>query len=87
MTIFRKEHVEPFMEELDRFHNELRSLVEGEEPSTNIAERYHCGHDQFIREYVDIDLNRLAVKIAHFKVAVDNLKHLKKVAAKPIHQR
>lgn len=84
MTIIRKDHIRPFLKELDRYYQELRAAVEGLPPSANSSGDYHCAPDQFARDFADIDMDRVADYLLHFKISVDGLKRLKKYAAKPV---
>lgn len=86
MTIFRKAHVAPHLAELETFYERLRKAVEGVPGLAGVAEQYHADPDQFSREFVDIDLVQVEKAILHFKVEVDALKQLKKIAAKPVHR-
>lgn len=86
MTIFRKTHVAPHLAELEIFYERLRKAVEGVPGLASVAEQYHADSDQFSREFVDIDLMQVEKAILHFKVEVDSLKQLKKIAAKPVHR-
>jgi len=86
VAIYRKDHVDPYLRELERFYRELRNAVEGDPPNPDLAHLYHANPEQFEREYTSIDLDRVITRIEHFKVAVEALKQLKKKAAKPVHR-
>lgn len=86
MTIIRKPLLKPFLDELDEYHQRLRDVVQGREPSDSLAEHYHSNPQQFLRDYTDIDMDELEKAIKHFKVSVDHLKKLKTKAAKPVHR-
>jgi hypothetical protein len=85
MTIFRKAHLEPRLKELESFYQRLREAVHGEPPLASQSPQY-CGEDmeQFQREYTDVDLSKVEVAIAHFKVEVDTLRKIKTLASKPM---
>ncbi len=84
MTIIRKELIHPFLQELDRYYTELRRAVEGKEPSGNLSHSYHCEANQFVREYTDVDLERVGDCVGHFKISVEAVKRIKKLAAKRV---
>lgn len=84
MTIIRKDHIQPFTEQLDRYYRELRQLIAGTLPSANLSHTYHCEPDQFAREFTDVDFDQVADYLAHFRISVEALKRLKKHAAKPV---
>lgn len=86
MTIVRKPLLKPFLDELDEYHQRLRAVVEGSEPSANLAAHYHSNPEHFQRDYTDVDMDELEKAIKHFKVSVDHLKKIKSKAAKPIHR-
>ncbi|WP_435100801.1 hypothetical protein [Arhodomonas sp. AD133] len=85
MPIVRKDHLAPFLDELDEYHRRLREAVQGTTPSPNLAERYHCNPEQFAEEYADVDLDEIAKAVDHFRVAAAHLKRIKHKAAKPVH--
>lgn len=76
----------PHLDELEAFYARLRTAVEGVPGLAGVAEQYHADADQFAREFIDIDLAQVEKAILHFKVEVDALKQLKKIAAKPVHR-
>lgn len=77
-----KEHLRTCLAELDEYHQRLRSLVEGVAPNPNTCLNYNCETQQFQRDYTDVDLDALDLAIAHFNVAVNGLKTVKKRVAK-----
>jgi len=86
VTIYRRDHLEPFLRELAEYYQALKRAVEGVEPSPNEAHQYNANPEQFAREFRDVDLDRVEQQIKHFKVAVEFLPKLKKRSAKPNHQ-
>lgn len=86
MTIFRKEHIAPHLADLETFYARLLSAVQGVPGLPSMAEQYHANTEQFATEFVDIDLVKIEKAIGHFKVEVDALKHLKRLASVPVHR-
>lgn len=87
MAIFRKEHLQPEKTELDRFYAELSNTLAGREPTSGMAESFHQSVEDFQKDFTDIDLRQLNRAIAHFKVIVEDLKHVKEKEQKPIHRK
>lgn len=86
MTIFRKEHVQPYIDELEKYYGELRTLLDGTPGSANVAEQYASDPDDFVRASVDINLLALETKLKYFKVSVEALSQLKKLKWPPVHR-
>ena len=84
MAIIRKEHIQPYLAEVDRYYQELRSAIEGQTPDTSNCHAYHCEADQFVREYTDVDLDWVDSRLRHFKASVEDVKTLKKRVAKRV---
>jgi len=86
MAIYRKEHVDPYLKELESYYWNVRRAVEGDTPNPNVAASYHASPDEFAKHYVEIDIDRVERELNRFKATVENLKQLKKKASKPIHR-
>lgn len=86
MAIFRKEHLNPYLHELDSYYESLRQTAQGAAPNTNLAYDFNCTAEQFQREFTEIDLEKLQFAINHFKVTVDQLKTLKNLKLIPKHK-
>jgi hypothetical protein len=78
MAIYRREHLAPYLQELDTYYQALRQAVEGQPPNANTADQYHANPAQFEREFRDVDLRIVKRQIAHFKASVDFVKNLEK---------
>ncbi|MDR0577755.1 MAG: hypothetical protein LBI87_09535 [Candidatus Accumulibacter sp.] len=87
MAIFRKEPLREPLAELAVYYEQLRDVVAGSAPTPGMAMQYGVDTEQFAREYADVDLQKLAYAVGHFKVTVDQtLKTLKPLAQKPLHR-
>lgn len=86
MAIFRKDHLKVHVDQLDKYHQELREIILGNKPVVNNCHDYNCEADQFVKEFVDVDLDKLHYAIGYFKVAVEGLKQLEKKKAKRNHK-
>lgn len=86
MAIYRKDHLDPYLKELETYYLALRRAVEGDAPNPDVAHRYHANSDQFAREFRDVDMDRVERELSRFKATAEGLKQLKKKAAKPVHQ-
>lgn len=82
MAIIRKERIQPYLDELDRYYQDLRRAIEGQDPDTNSCHSYQCEADQFVREYAEVDLDWVDSRLRHFKASVEDVKTLKKHVAK-----
>ncbi|RHW21912.1 hypothetical protein C2846_05475 [Pseudomonas jilinensis] len=78
MAIYRKDVVRKYQEELERYYAQLSAELAGRPPSENLAHSYNREPDAFLAEFTDIDLEKLELQIAHFKVTADFLKKLSK---------
>lgn len=83
MAIYRKEHLDPYLRELETYYAALRRAVEGDPPNDNLAEQYRANPEQFRREFTEVDLERVMYQVDHFRAAVTYLKTLDKKAAPP----
>ncbi|PKD40434.1 hypothetical protein CWO84_10610 [Methylomonas sp. Kb3] len=86
MAIYRKDHVDPYLKELESYYWNVRRAVEGDTPSPNLAHQYHASPDEFAKHYCDIDMDRVERELGRFKATVDGLKQLKKKASKSTHR-
>lgn len=86
MAIYRKDHVDPYLKELETFYWAVRRAVEGDNPNPANAHLFHETPDDFGKRYTEIDMDRVERELARFKVTVDGLKQLKKKAIKKVHQ-
>lgn len=84
MAIYRKEHLDPYLRELETYYQALRRAVSGDSPSGDLAERYHADPEQFAREFREVDMKRVLYQVQHFKAAVDFLKNIKADALPPV---
>jgi hypothetical protein len=81
MSIFRKSYVEEPIQTLDRYYQELRTILIGNTPNGSAAHRYGFeDRDQFSEEFTEINVDKLLKAIEHFKVEVASLKTLKNKA-------
>jgi hypothetical protein len=78
MAILRKKHLEQPLAELAQFYERLKKTVEGEAPPSSLAEHYQMGQEEFIRDFVNVDLLQVEKAIGFFKVEVNALKQILK---------
>lgn len=86
MAIYRKEHLDPYLKELETYYWAVRRAVEGDTPNPSNANLYHAAPDDFARDYREIDMDRVERELSRFKATVDGLKQLKKKALKKVHR-
>lgn len=84
MAIYRREHLQPYLDELETYYQALRQAVAGTEPPGAQAPRFHANPEQFAREFREVDLDRVLYQIEHFRASVNFVKNLKKVASQPV---
>lgn len=84
MAIYRREHLQPYLEELDTYYQALRQAVAGVPPHGELAPRFHANPEQFAREFREVDMERVLYQIEHFRASVNFVKNLKKVASQPV---
>ncbi|AFL76209.1 hypothetical protein [Thiocystis violascens] len=82
MAIYRKERLEPYLQELEAYYWALRRAVEGVAPNENLAEHYLVNPEQFRREFREVDIDLVLRQIEHFKATAANLKQLRSRAHK-----
>lgn len=86
MAIYRKDHLEPYLKEVEQYHWEVRRALSGEPPNPNVAAQFHASPEQFAQEYADVDFDRVLRCIDRFNATVRSLRQLKGKAAKPVHR-
>ena len=86
MPVYRKKHVDDYLRLLEDYYWQLRRALEGDPPNPNMAEDYFANPDQFQRDFVEIDWERVEFQIKHFKVTVEHMRELKKKAVKRRHR-
>lgn len=87
MTIYRRDHLQPFLRELTEHYEALKRAVEGHPPNPSEAERYHANPEQFEREFRDVDVDQVLLRLQYFQVAVKNLSKIKSKATKPVYRK
>jgi len=84
MSIYKKNVVEQYLQELDKYHTQLRKELEGSTPSSSLAELYHESDADFERLYTEVDFDKVLIQLDHFKVAVTHIRQLKGKAVKRV---
>jgi FMN phosphatase YigB (HAD superfamily) len=84
MAIYRKEHLAPYLRELEAYYLALRHAVEGAPPNDNLAEQYHANPEQFRSDFAEVDLAYVLYQVEHFRAAVNYLRQLKGEQTKPV---
>ena len=84
MAIYRKEHLTPYVQELETYYRALRRAIEGQPPNENVAELYHANPEQFRQDFAEVDFDRVLREIERFKVTANMLKQLKSKALRPV---
>ena len=78
MAIYKKETVQPFLDDLDRYYSGLRNALAGSPPNTNTSADYNASDEQFSAQFTDINLLDLRRQLGHFKVSVEVVRELLK---------
>ena len=84
MAIYRKEHLVPYIQELETYYLALRRAVEGAPPNDNLAEQYHANSEQFRHEFTEVDIDAVLRDVERFKATATMLKQLKGKQMKPV---
>lgn len=86
MAIYRKGLIGKRLNELETFYLGLREALQGREPSTFSAKAYGETKEDFVRDYTEVDLNDVLVRLEHFKAEITAIKLLKGDQVKPKRQ-
>jgi hypothetical protein len=81
MAVFRKFDLKKHQDEFDQRSAKLRELIAGSQPHRNVYDQFSQSPDDFIRDFVDIDLAKLDYALDDFKTSLKQISNLKRLMA------
>jgi hypothetical protein len=87
VAIYRKEHLDRVLDEINICYQDLHEILRGALPETNICREYNCEAEQFEKEYRQVSTSTLELRVKVLTATLSALKkRLKEIEAKKNHR-
>jgi len=84
MAIIRTTEMTIHIQKLEQNYQELRTIIGGTEPNTNIWNLYSLNPDDYKRDFVEVNLTALDYAISAYKTSLEKLAKLESKQARPL---